>query len=85
MKDLFLNYAVIVLLKGFLDSRKQWVLLNDQGSSLFTIVNYLNATAKQLCVDLDKITEWAFEWKMSFNPDPSKRKKLFLLVRSKSL
>ena len=40
---------------------------------LFTIINDPNATAKQLCEDLDQITEWAFQWKMSFNSDPSKQ------------
>ena len=42
-------------------------------TSLFTILNYPNTTAKQLCDDLDKIKELAFHWKMSFNPDPSKK------------
>ena len=39
-------------------------------TSLFTIINNPNTTAKQLCEDLDKITEWAFQWKMGSNPDP---------------
>ena len=42
------------------------------GTSLFTITNNPNATAKQLCEDLEKTKECAFQWKMSFNPDPSK-------------
>ena len=41
-------------------------------TSLFTIINNPNAAAKQLYEDLDKITESAFQWKMSFTPDPSK-------------
>ena len=32
-----------------------------------------NAVAKQLCADLDKIKQWAFQWKMSFNPYRSKQ------------
>ena len=35
--------------------------------------NDLSATVKQLCKIKDKIKEWAFQWKMSFNPDPSKQ------------
>ena len=31
------------------------------------------ATAKQLCEDLDKIRELAFQWIMSLNLDPSKQ------------
>ena len=44
-----------------------------EDTSLFTLINYPNATTKQLCMDLDKIKEWAFQWKMSFNPGPSKQ------------
>ena len=30
-------------------------------------------TAKQLNDDLQKISEWAFQWKVAFNPDLSKQ------------
>ena len=51
------------------------------GTSLFTIINDPTATAKQVCEDLDKITEWAFQWKMSFNPDPSKQAQEVIFTR----
>ena len=55
-------------------------------ASLFTIISDPNAAAKQLCADLDKIKQWAFQWKMSFNPDRSKQsQEVIFLVRSKSL
>lgn len=47
--------------------------INLDETSLFTIANVPNATAKQLCEDSDKITEWPFQWKMGFNPDTSKQ------------
>ena len=50
-------------------------------TSLFTLINDPNATAKQLCEDLDKIKEWAFQWKMSFNPDPSKQAQEVIFTR----
>ena len=40
-------------------------------NSFFTIINNSNATAKRLCEDLDKITEWTLQWKKSFNPKSS--------------
>ena len=40
---------------------------------MFTLINDPNATTKKLCEDLYKIKEWDFQWKMSFNPDPSKQ------------
>ena len=35
---------------------------------MFALINDRNATAKQLCEDLEKIKERAFHRKMSFNP-----------------
>ena len=50
-------------------------------TSLFTLINDPNATAKQVCEDLDKIKEWAFQWKMSFNPGPSKQVQEIIFTR----
>ena len=50
-------------------------------NSLFTIRNDPNATAKQLCQDLDKITEWAFQWKTSLNPEPPTQMQEFIFTR----
>ena len=41
-------------------------------TSLFSVVYNANTTAKELNNDLVKINRWAYEWKMSFNPDPNK-------------
>ena len=40
--------------------------------SLQMILPFLTS-ASHLNSDLSKITSWAFQWKMSFNPDPSKQ------------
>ena len=42
-------------------------------SSLFTCVNGVNQTHDQLCMDLETITAWAYQWKMIFNPDITKQ------------
>ena len=41
-------------------------------TSLFSVVQDITLSAKNLNDDLKKINIWAFQWKMSFNPDPSK-------------
>ena len=103
------------ILKDFLKSRKQRVVLNGQHSSwsdvfagvpqgsilgpllfliyindlsdglncnpklfaddtsLFSTVHDINEATNNLNNDLIKITEWAHQWKMSFNPDISKQ------------
>ena len=42
-------------------------------TSLFSVVHNTNSTANDLNSDLMKISNWAFQWKMRFNPDPKKQ------------
>ena len=39
----------------------------------FSVVNDNNISADELSKDLQKISEWAYKWKMSFNPDLNKQ------------
>ena len=43
------------------------------GTSLFSIVHDPIISAKDLNDDLTLISQWAHQWKMSFNPDPNKQ------------
>ena len=49
------------------------VKLFADDTSLFTMVFNENISAQNLNSDLRKIKEWAFQWKMQFNPDPLKQ------------
>ena len=42
-------------------------------TSLFSIVKDPNTSAFELNHDLELISHWAYQWKMSFNPDPTKQ------------
>ena len=42
-------------------------------TSLFSVVHDINTSAVELNSDLKKINDWAFQWKMTFNPDRSKQ------------
>ena len=42
-------------------------------TSLFSVVNNIHTSAATLSQDLNGITNWAFQWKMIFNPDLSKQ------------
>ena len=48
------------------------VKLFADDTSIFSIVNDVNHSCNELNADLLKINDWAFQWKMSFNPDPNK-------------
>ena len=42
-------------------------------TSLFSEVNNIHTSAVNLSQDLNAISNWAFQWKMIFNPDLSKQ------------
>ena len=42
-------------------------------TSLFSVVHDIHSSASELNKELKAINKWAFQWKMSFNPDPNKQ------------
>ena len=42
-------------------------------TSLFSAVHYVSISAKELNNDLEKVYDWAFQWNVTLNPDPSKQ------------
>ena len=42
-------------------------------TSLFFFIHNINSTANDLNSDFMKISNWAFQWKMRFNPEPNKQ------------
>ena len=44
-----------------------------QKQNINSVVQKINSTANDLNSDLIKISDWAFQWKMRFNPDPKKQ------------
>ena len=59
-------------------------LLMMAHTSLFSIVEDVNETTANLNKDLENINKWAQQWKMSFNPDPTKMVQDVLFSRKKS-
>ena len=42
-------------------------------TSLFSVIYNINSTANDLNSELMPISNWDFQWKMRFNPDPNKQ------------
>ena len=40
---------------------------------LFSVIHDSVITTLELNSDLSRIKQWAFQWKMTFNPDPNKQ------------
>ena len=45
----------------------------EDDTSLFSKVYDIHKSASKLNDDLAKICYWAYQWKMQFNPDPTKQ------------
>ena len=50
-------------------------------TSLFPVVQNIKSTANDLNSDLIKISDWTFQWKMRFNPDPKKQAEEIIVSR----
>ena len=74
---LFLIY--INNLSGDLSSKAKFFAYD---TSLFSVTHDIITSANELNNDLKKISDWAFQWKMSFNPDPSKQAQNSFLVEN---
>ena len=76
---LFLIY-VNDLPNGLKSERK----LFADDTSLFSVVHDVSTSASDINSDLTLISNWAFQWKMSFNPDPSKQAQEIIFSRKKN-
>ena len=73
---LFLIY-INNLSKGLSSNAK----LFADDTSLFSVIHDSHTSALELNSDLAKVNRWAFQWKISFNPDPKKQAQEVILSR----
>ena len=66
------------------DGLKFNVKLCANDTSLFSVGKNKEESASDITNDLDTISIWAYNWKMSFNPDPKKRAQEVLFSRKNS-
>ena len=59
----------VIYINDLSDDLVSTVKLFADGTSLFSVVHESNISANELKNDLQKISEWAYKWKMLFNPD----------------
>ena len=78
---LFILVSINGLPNGLLSNPKLFV---DYTSILSVVKDHLNSSNK-LNEDLSKISQWACQWKMSFNPDVSKQAQEGIFSRKKNI
>ena len=60
------------------------VKLFADDACLFSVVNNNSLSASRLNNDFVKIRDWPFNWKMSFNPNPTKQAKEVIFSKKKN-
>ena len=63
----------LIYINDISDNLESNVKLFADDTSIFSVVHHPNSTATMLNNDLLKIQQWAYQWKMSFNPDQTKQ------------
>ena len=74
----------LIYINDLSDGLKSECNLFADDTSLFSVVNDINTSASDLNEDLEKIGNWAFKWKMNFNPDPNKQAQEIIFSRKKT-
>ena len=54
-------------------------------TSLFSVVHDIDTSANDLNHGLENISEWAFQWKIKFNPDPTKQTQEIIFSKKNTL
>ena len=81
LDPLFFLVYINDLPNGLLSNPK---LFADDTSTFSVVKDHLNSSNK-LNEDLSKISQWAYQWKMSFNPDVSKQAQEVIFSRKKNI
>ena len=63
----------LVYINGLVESISSGAKLLADNTSLFTVVYDEGTAADQLNRDLKVISDWAYQWKMQFNPDKTSK------------
>ena len=59
----------LIYINDLSDGLKSNLKLFADDTSLFSVVKNKEQSVSDLTNDLDMISKWAYNWKMSFNPD----------------
>ena len=81
----FLGYYFLGLFLIYINNLSEKLASNPKlfadDTSLFSAVKNFDASNIDLNNDLKKIREWTFQWKINFNPDPTKQAEELIFSR----
>ena len=65
-------FLFLIYINDLSDNLSSNVKLFADNTSLFSVTHDVNVSAREVNDDLRVISNWGFQWKMSFNPDVNK-------------
>ena len=68
-----LHGLMLIYINDLADGLSSNTKLFADDTSLFSVIHNSVITTLELNTDLSRTKQWAFQWKMSFNPDPNKQ------------
>ena len=71
----------LIYINDLPDNQSTNVKLFADDTSLFSVVHDITTSSCDLNYDLIRVKEWAFQWKMSFNPEFSKQAQEVIFMR----
>ena len=74
----------LIYINNLSDGIKSECKLSADDTSLFSVVHDINTSVSDLTGDLEKISNWDFQWKMNFNPDLNKQDLEIIIRRKKT-
>ena len=78
------SFLLLIYINDLPNGLNSNVKLFADDTSQFSVVHNITDSANLLNSDLSKINEWALQWKMSFNPDPTKQAQEIIFSRKTS-
>ena len=75
----------LIYINDLSDSLKSECKLFADDTSLFSMVHDVNTSASDLNEDLERISNWAFQWKLNFNLNPNKQAQEIIFSRNRKL
>ena len=71
----------LVYINDLADGLSSNAKLFADDTTLFSVIHDVDTSTNELNNDLYQINKWAFQWKMSFNPGPSKQAQEIIFIR----
>ena len=71
----------LIYINDLPDNLSTNVKLFADNTSLFSVVHDITTSSSDLNYDLNRVREWAFQWKVSFNSEPSKEAQEVIFTR----